>query len=171
MRRVILLALLALAVPTATFATSIGTNDYSNFGAIGTTASVTGSATTSLTISSVLTGINTTFGNLGTVTVSTGAISGVTLACPTGGCFTGTLSIVNSSSVTLFSSSITGNVSVVGSSTFVTYTSGGIVGGDQISHAGDVSGDTIVTPEPGTLGLLGTGLVGLAGIVRRKLRS
>src|SRR3984893_18014650 len=36
------------------------------------------------------------------------------------------------------------------------------------------SGDTnIVTavPEPGTLGLLGTGLIGVAGMVRRKLKS
>jgi hypothetical protein len=36
------------------------------------------------------------------------------------------------------------------------------------------SGDTnIVTsvPEPGTLGLLGTGLVGLAGVLRRKLKA
>ncbi len=33
-----------------------------------------------------------------------------------------------------------------------------------------VSGDTIVAPEPGTLGLLGTGLVGIAALVRRKLK-
>jgi hypothetical protein len=34
------------------------------------------------------------------------------------------------------------------------------------------SGDTnIVVPEPGSLGLLGTGLIALAGIVRRKLKA
>jgi len=37
----------------------------------------------------------------------------------------------------------------------------------QIGH-GAVSGDTFVTPEPGTLGLLGTGLAGIAGLLRRK---
>jgi hypothetical protein len=40
---------------------------------------------------------------------------------------------------------------------------GGTVGGGN-------SGAETVVPEPGTLGLLGTGLVGIAGLVRRKIR-
>ena len=169
MRRVILLALLALALPTAALANSI---DYTNGGSVAlNTASITGSATNggTLTISSVLTGINTTFGNLGTVTVTTGILSG------SGGNFTftgGTISIVNSSNVTLFSGTFTsGTVTVVNGFTNVNYFVSGLAGGFQITKGGVVSGDTIVTPEPGTLGLLGTGLIGLAGIVRRKLRS
>jgi len=176
MRRVILLVVLALALPTATLASSIGVNDYGNSGVLGVTAFTAGSIAagqpygivsewTSLANS---TGVTT--GNLGTVSVSTGLLVG------SGGNFTftgGTILIRNTSNVVVFSGTFNGTLTSSNGVVTISYAPGGvpIIGGFQISAAGLVSGDTIVTPEPGTLGLLGTGLVGLAGIVRRKLRG
>jgi hypothetical protein len=58
---------------------------------------------------------------------------------------------------------------VSGATTQITFDAGknGFMGSVSLG-----SGNTVftVTPEPGTLGLLGTGLVGLAGIVRKKLK-
>ena len=175
MRRVILLAVLALALPTAALANTV---DYQNYGTFAAgTASVAGSATAgnTLTLNSALVGINATQGSLGQVSVSTG-----TLVSVGGGNFTftgGSISIWNTSSQSLFHGTFTtGTVSVVNGFTTIQGFVGGVAGTVQIGinlngRTGVVSGDTIVTPEPGTLGLLGTGLVGLAGVIRRKVRG
>ncbi len=179
MRRVVLLAVLALALPTAALADTL---DYASIGTIGVDTTVTGSAVAGGTISIVapLTQIKdlTTATILpgtpnGTVAVTTGTL--VATAIP--GIFTfsgGSITITNNGS-TLFSGTFgTGNtVMDLGNGHFsmTAVTVGGVAVTTQLDFAGGISGDTIVTPEPGTLGLLGTGLVGLAGIVRRKMRG
>src|SRR6266566_3743602 len=60
-----------------------------------------------------------------------------------------------------------GSVMVLNGVTFINAVGNKVSVTLQVGH-GAVSGDTFVTPEPGTLGLLGTGLAGIGGLVRRK---
>jgi hypothetical protein len=46
----------------------------------------------------------------------------------------------------------------------------GFFNGQTTISSGDTNITTTATPEPGTLGLLGTGLIGIAAMVRRKLK-
>jgi hypothetical protein len=176
MRRVFLLALLAVALPTAALADSI--TDYEGLGTSGAgTATITGTVTSggSLDITTALTGVNGV-ATSGTISWTTGTLTG------SGSSFTytgGTLTIMSGAQTLFsgtFSSSTPGTVTVTPVSILISGVLANGGGTETItikkSGAFTVSADigVVTTPEPGTLGLIGTGLIGLAGLARRKLR-
>jgi hypothetical protein len=181
MRRVILLALLALALPTASLANSLGTNDYVGTTTLTNPALVSGSiGGGSLSVSFSQLSVNGAAAGPGTITISVslGAASSCGSGCSTAAITGGTVNVWNGSSVSLFHGTFGttgGTATLVGNSlTIQGVTTGGntIVGVFKLGKYGwQGSSDVFVTPEPGTLGLLGTGLIGLAGIVRKKLRG
>jgi hypothetical protein len=202
MKRMALLALLALALPLAAFANSI---DATNSG--GTLAGSTGGMTLSGSLLISVNGLNglglVTGNNLGSVSFSTGALmSGGSLQM--GGTFAagGTFTIKGNGSsgipnATIFSGTFSGPVTwtlvTLANGTHNYTLTGAVVGtlGSSFHTDGATvqltintgrgffngttsisSGDTSMSvPEPGTLGLLGTGLVGIAGAMHRKFKS
>jgi PEP-CTERM motif len=189
MRRVVLMAVLALAMPMAAFADSIIFSDSGTLNSAGTitptsTASFTGSIAngSSYTLNVPLTLFSdngATTATAGTVSLSTGTLTQVGAGQFT---FTGTVTVTNSASAVLFTSSVAGGTITHQSNG--SYSINGLLAngglnsilGTKISGSRLVSGNgnavtgTSVVPEPGTLGLLGTGLIGIAGLIRRKTR-
>lgn len=199
MKRMLLLFLLALALPMAAFANN--SIDFTN--ASGTlSGSSAGLSLSGSTLIAMGSGGGMITGDLGTFEFSTAALTGGNLqqgaTFGAGGTFTitgnGTNGIHNG---TIFSGSFSGPVtwtlvtlangthnytlsgaltgtwfsgsSVVGATVQLTINTGkGFFNGSTMISSGDTS---IVVPEPGSLTLLGTGLVGLAGVVRRKLKA
>src|ERR1700751_1301133 len=192
MRRVVLLVLLALALPATTWANS--TIELTNRG-----GTITGSSASLSLTGSVLIAYGSVVGtDLGTVSFTTGAFMtgtpamGGTLApggtftitgngsngVPNGTIFSGTFS--SSSPVTwnvitladgshqyTLTGAIEGNGKVGATVQLAVISGKGLFSGTADLSSGDTS---LSVPEPGTLGLLGTGLLGIAGLMRRRLR-
>lgn len=196
MRRVIVLALLALALPIATWAGTIdltnqrGTVSMTNAGIVSKGMQLTGFngivpppghslgsvgyATGALTSGSILTG--GTFSSVGSSFVVVGKGNfGQPKGVIFNGAFSGTITwtLISQVGQTL-KYELTGNI--VGQ-LYTGRTVTGTTTQDITTHPGQLAkgighatlGNTqLTTPEPGTLGLLGTGLLGIAGSFRRK---